>query len=578
MPFSRREFLNAMLVSLAASASGWPTRVSADRHCPLNKIIVDAHSHVFNARDIPLEGFADRVLGERLGFLGWIGKAIIYFAKILGDTLQEVAPGYGDEMERLDQLLKEFPNLLGKKLRDEPQAAEYYRLLRKNFQNLDKNQRDAIEYEFARDFNKTAGELYYSTQRGEIVNFSGSELEELNELLSKPPFVDQEGLFLDFLLTSEEYENRQLERAKQGLGPDGLEPLKLKLYGEVPSGGFTQMLKQMAQFRYLNAINLITAYPAVDVFVTATVDFYHWLGPRKPYETSSVEQISLLSRISKLVDGKIIGMAGYNPWSNIITKGNHMSGIDDGIQTKGIVGVKLYPPMGFQPWGNTFRDAEKDWWPPGAPSDFGKALDADLAELYAYCIDEDAAILAHCNDSLGAGDDYGDRAHPKYWNEALSNKEFNSLRISLGHSGGYRKVIRNKRWFQEVVKFAANPKFENAYFDFSNFDWLRYRYRREELGLHMNALFTVPGTSALMSKLLYGSDWYMLISEKEYEKYVCNFQTMLREAGMTQGGTHQSAIMGGNAVRFLGLDSGKNFNRLEQFFGRDTPYWFDKLH
>src|SRR5690242_5883527 len=90
----------------------------------------------------------------------------------------------------------------------------------------------------------------------------------------------------------------------------------------------------------------------------------------------------------------------------------------DALANHGFVGVKLYPPMGFKPLGNSnawpdyFRFIERDL---GYATRLGDELDAALQNLYGLCVEIEAPVLAHAADSNGAGPHFADRADPAFW-------------------------------------------------------------------------------------------------------------------------------------------------------------------
>ena len=58
-----------------------------------------------------------------------------------------------------------------------------------------------------------------------------------------------------------------------------------------------------------------------------------------------------------------------------------------------------------------------------------------MADLFALCVKEDAAILAHANDSNGANEDFGRRADPGYWIDVF--RKHPTLRVCLAHFGHF---------------------------------------------------------------------------------------------------------------------------------------------
>jgi len=84
--------------------------------------------------------------------------------------------------------------------------------------------------------------------------------------------------------------------------------------------------------------------------------------------------------------------------------------------TGGLVGVKLYPPMGFRATDNRHLPDvsfnEPAYLPSpdtGLGSQIGSKLDAALSKLYTWCSDNNVPIMAHTSHSFGPNSDYEDR-------------------------------------------------------------------------------------------------------------------------------------------------------------------------
>ncbi len=234
---------------------------------------------------------------------------------------------------------------------------------------------------------------------------------------------------------------------------------------------------------------------------------------------------------------------------------------------KGMVGVKLYPPMGFRPWNNAAFDNDASKWPSNWPlGTFGSDIDQQLSALYRFCSDEKVTVMAHANDSNEAAPGYGERADPVFWSQALN--KFQDLHFSTGHSGGFDEVVNNAAWFNRALQVADD--FQHSYLDFAHFGEIYKRKNRRKManGLKLHA--------RLSRKFMYGSDWYMLASQKKFEKYFSNFEDVVQRAGRAND------IMGLNAANYLGLNNGHaTRQRLDRFFpGKNTankPGWFNKL-
>jgi len=180
---------------------------------------------------------------------------------------------------------------------------------------------------------------------------------------------------------------------------------------------------------------LIQHYPQAQflMLTPAWVDYSRWLGieadsPSEP--TSLSDQIEISAALTKAFAArkgtqKILfsGFASFDP-ARCLTLGKNepdpIEVIDKALGAGKIIGVKLYPPMGFQAIGNAGI-------PSGAYPDTirskianpGQAIDRQLRRLYEVCIRHDAPVMAHCGANNYPNALYKDRANPAYWLELL---------------------------------------------------------------------------------------------------------------------------------------------------------------
>jgi hypothetical protein len=89
---------------------------------------------------------------------------------------------------------------------------------------------------------------------------------------------------------------------------------------------------------------------SVDQVLGAFVDFDHWLTPL--LRTAHEDQIKLHQLLSQLSGGYMLPLVAYNPWSDVLDNGKTLQRILDALDRRGFVGVKIYPPNGFRPYGN----------------------------------------------------------------------------------------------------------------------------------------------------------------------------------------------------------------------------------
>jgi len=158
-------------------------------------------------------------------------------------------------------------------------------------------------------------------------------------------------------------------------------------------------------------------------------------------------------------------------------------------------GLKLYPPMGFEP------------------------NDPVLLEIFAWCKQNSIPVTAHC--SIGGAGLRGlekeqDYAHPDKWRDVLNElRERGSkgvFRLNLAHFSDLSRSLRTEAddtWSDEIIALMEeyNGRGESAgveiYSDIS-YAWLGSDSEREKFGKNVAKL----REKQLMPWVLFGSDWW----------------------------------------------------------------------
>ena len=203
-----------------------------------------------------------------------------------------------------------------------------------------------------------------------------------------------------------------------------------------------------------------------------------------------------------------------------------------------IIGVKLYPAMGFNPF-----------------ADNGVAnIDVKRREFYELCIQRSIPITTHCQHSSFYGHDVNQKeadaySHPLNWERVFQQVEGNKLRLNFGHFGGEKEIkravlpdvvyeasgdkgprekIAEESWTHVLLRLLK--QYKHTYADVSAFD---YSYKDAVLALAWllvldemddldSRLDLAPQPRKLKDKLLWGSDIPMILGKKKsghVEKY-----------------------------------------------------------
>ncbi|WP_214659276.1 amidohydrolase family protein [Candidatus Formimonas warabiya] len=163
-------------------------------------------------------------------------------------------------------------------------------------------------------------------------------------------------------------------------------------------------------------------------------------------------------------------------------------------------GIKVYPPLGFDPWPEQKEERKK------------------VELLYEYCTVKHIPLTTHCSNGgyrivdRTSADEF---TSPARWKKVL--KRFPGLKINFGHLGNQG---RKREWGQEI--FALMEGYEHVYGDFScrGFNDRYYRSLRELLCRANPSL-----RDRLRERILFGSDFMInLLWADSYNSYLGIFK------------------------------------------------------
>jgi predicted TIM-barrel fold metal-dependent hydrolase len=422
----------------------------------MNAPVVDIHCHVFNADDVPVRGFVQRV-GFRDSTLG------TSLGQLVDMLIQGTAPGYQVERARLDALLID-------------------RGLEATFEMApvglpETDPSSALETEVDAAIAEVQGRdptLLPRVAAGVAASEDGAPTEVVLE-----GFADWPGAA------------RRAVRWVTLLGKSRLDLTRL----------------------------LIASHDdAVDLYCPMLVDLGSGLGDEPP--TTMRQQVELLEKISRLsMLGRLPGRSrarvhpfvGFDPRRQVKAElaGDLETPLDvvkDAVERYGFVGVKLYPPMGWRPIGNR---SGLDLTEEGATH-----VDNVLATFYAWCQEEHVPLTAHCNDSNYAHPSYRGCARPEGWVEVLDR--FPDLHINLGHFGGARRGEKADGWPWTIARAADG---RHLYADVGNHHTDDQRLMDEYLAM-LARMFDSADTAAMRDRVMFGSDWFMVALHEGHDRFL----------------------------------------------------------
>jgi predicted TIM-barrel fold metal-dependent hydrolase len=552
---SRRDFLKSALSLAAVAALGGCQRrlvkppVCAHFEQPHAGFVADAHCHIFNASDLQVGGFINQtqlkvpdtsplnLIGDLIQELGW-----------------QLAPCADEELKWLRRA--------GNKEGTRPVLVAGQRsLAAQGGPPLDAT---------IQDMGTNSDERYAEFWR-EVSRRDPARMQEFTRQVS--------ALRLRSGFVAAGVEPRMLISTLQTAEGVRQQMLLEQRFARADSFNVITFLKPFFRFRTENAWSMLQMYgcdsqPGVDMICPAMVDFDLWLGDATVDDGRTHShmdtQLAVMREIALATQGRVQGMAAFNPLRAACDGGDYLGGALAAIEQSGCIAFKMYPPMGFQATGNVNAPGELPACPPRHAGLITRPrLDQVLGDFFDMCADKDIPVMAHASESNGAGPGTAEMANPAFWADLLGGhaeaflQGTSRLRISLGHMGGDHDIDKPSAWREQVA--AMMTRFPGQVFaDLSYYEHiLGDAPTREALAGQM----TMIDKDGVWQHVMYGSDWDMLGSVPGAERYVTAFNRFaLDDLHLSE--EQARAILGENAKSFYGLTpGGAGARRLEKFHG-----------
>ena len=520
----------AVLRSLAAA--GFAAGCASPGGGPGSPSAIDVHCHVFNARDLPISGFVDHViLHDGQTSPAWV-------LDLLESILRGGAPTADEELA----MLKGPP-------RPPPSAAEERDYARGRVEQGADQLLRALRQ--PRALSATGGRRFRAPEQ-DLVN-------ALRAVARKSPAADPTsgGAMQPFTAAPDGLPTpAQVAAGAEASGDD--------VWGILRLGGMLTRPRHMS----LDALALLPDRDGADVqlFAPALIDFGYWLresqGP-----TPLAKQIELMRALSLRRSFRPFathGWVSFCPWRQM-AEPSQMTMVRDAIREHGFLGVKIYPLMGFAPYGNAEIAAQNPLIYDAQLRkirNFGARLDAALRELYDFCLEKDVPIMAHCSHSQYPNPDAAMLGSPDGWASAIETAGLAKLRLSLAHFGGLWHLSPHSPspdlgWTRQAVNLLADGRYPNIYADLGDYDMILDRDTQEQaddmavLGQVNGFLAALPAAqqARARTRIMYGSDWVFLHRALGSGQYYPRMRNLL--AGRL--GLDRNGFLGGHAARFLGL-------------------------
>ena len=230
--------------------------------------------------------------------------------------------------------------------------------------------------------------------------------------------------------------------------------------------------------------------------------------------------------------GRVFPFFAINP-----KRPDHFSLLKDAIETKGFVGVKLYPSLGY------------------------KVDSVEMMAVYAYCEENDLPITMHCNHGgFYVEEAFIDYCNPNHWEPILEKHP--NLKICFAHFDGHETLshadgLTEGTWGRKILDLMEDEAFSGVYADLSyHTDMMGEPGLEEHYLQKLNDLLSRP---VVKSRILFGTDSWLLRLNMSDDLFWSYFREKLT-------GDQFQQIASVNPKAFLGIDPmKKNFERYVRF-------------
>lgn len=267
---------------------------------------------------------------------------------------------------------------------------------------------------------------------------------------------------------------------------------------------------------------------------------------KPPYYPFHPDQLIRMQKLQNDNPNSIFGFSAFDP-----RRHDWRKCAQDSLD-KGFIGFKFYPAMGYKPAGSASH------------------IQARIDAFFDFCVEQKAPIFAHCTpEGFQTRLKEGENAHPKYWREVLENSRWSELRLCLGHAGGGRmenKDLKSPGWmaksieeWEDINNFARIVTdlcvtYPHVYCEIGYITELIKDDNTEIFVANIERARKVASEESrpfdLLDKMAYGSDWHMPDMVDNTRKYLDVFLGIMNRKEYR---SHLNGFFWKNAYRFLNL-------------------------
>jgi len=261
---------------------------------------------------------------------------------------------------------------------------------------------------------------------------------------------------------------------------------------------YLEWLKFLTHSEQFIVDRLIKTYgDDVQIFVHHMMDMQHYYDPGDCHYDFVGEQLDRMKRLVDANQGRLLTFVAWSP-----KRPNDVNVIRRAVENGIAVGVKVYPPSGYQ------------------------ADEAMNDPLFDFCASERSVpLFAHCTPvGFEARKGFGIKSDPKFWRNVLhrADKQWKNLRLCLAHAGG------DVPWFdaakfpgsfaESAFNLAVDPQTPNVYLEFGYHDDILDPVKRKRFAALL-AQKIEQSDGRLGDRMVYGTDWHLIQRLKNHEQY-----------------------------------------------------------
>lgn len=204
------------------------------------------------------------------------------------------------------------------------------------------------------------------------------------------------------------------------------------------------------------------------------------------------------------VEGLLVKyFSGYTRDRGALYKKMGLFGGDvDTMDSNFFAGIKVYPPLGFDPWPEDGEEKKK------------------VECLYSMCIEKKIPITTHCSDGGFITDDRAEiYTAPSRWAQAL--EQYGDLRINFAHFGAQSKWFTRKTWMDDILTLMSAYPHVYADVSYRGIDSEDYKFLRELIDDNKTPF-------CLKDRVLFGTDFMINLRDIDsYSDYLRQFAATL---------------------------------------------------